>query len=71
MNEIINLLKKQMSKSEQTAFDQEQSQWEDKIEQEAKEASKENSGGSLEQLDYLSSKREATKERAYELLERL
>lgn len=71
MNEIIDLLKKQMSKSEQTAFDQEQSQWEDKIEQEAKEASKENSGGSLEQLDYLSSKREATKERAYELLERL
>ena len=71
MNEIIDILKEQMNKNEIEAFNKEQEQWSQGAENQATEAREEYGSGTLGPVEYLSVKRQLTRDRAYELLDRI
>lgn len=69
MNEIIDILKEQMNKNEIKAFNKEQEQWSQGAENQATETREEYGSGTLGSVEYLSVKRQLTRDRAYELLD--
>lgn len=71
MNEIIDILKEQMNKNEIEAFNKEQEEWSQGAENQATEAREEYGSGTLGPVEYLSVKRQLTRDRAYELLDRI
>lgn len=71
MNEIIDILKEQMNKNEIEAFNKEQEQWSQGAENQATEAREEYGSGTLGPVEYLSVKRQLTRDRAYALLDRI
>ena len=71
MNEIIDILKEQMNKNEIKAFNKEQEQWSQGAENQATETREEYGSGTLGPVEYLSVKRQLTRDRAYELLDRI
>lgn len=71
MNEIITILKDQMNDNEIKAFNTEQEQWSQNTENQATEAREEFGSGTMGPVEYLTVKRQLTRDRAYELLDRL
>lgn len=71
MNEIIDILKEQMNKNEIEAFNKEQEEWSQGAENQATEAREEYGSGTLGPVEYLSVKRQLTRDRAYALLDRI
>ncbi|MBN8201436.1 lysozyme inhibitor LprI family protein [Bacillus sp. NTK034] len=69
LNEIYQVLEKQLSKSEMEKLRAEQRKWIAYRDETAKEAAKKYEGGTLESLEYIASQAGTTKDRCYELVE--
>ncbi|MGN7477327.1 lysozyme inhibitor LprI family protein [Solibacillus silvestris] len=68
LNEIYGELKKQLSGNDMNKLRDEQRQWIQDRDEQAKEAAKKFEGGSMETLEYVSTQAKLTEERAYELV---
>ncbi|MBG9586535.1 hypothetical protein ABE26_05390 [Cytobacillus firmus] len=69
LNEIYQVLEKQLPKSEMEKLRAEQRKWIAYRDETAKEAAKKYEGGTLESLEYIASQAGTTKDRCYELVE--
>lgn len=69
LNEIYQVLERQLTKSEMEQLRVEQRKWIEFRDKIAKEAAKNYEGGTMESLEYIASKAGTTKERSYELVE--
>ncbi|OHX49923.1 lysozyme inhibitor LprI family protein [Cytobacillus pseudoceanisediminis] len=69
LNEIYQVLEKQLPKSEMEKLRGEQRKWIAYRDETAKEAAKKYEGGTLESLEYIASQAGTTKDRCYELVE--
>ena len=69
LNEIYQVLEKQLSKNEMEKLRVEQRKWIENKDKAAKEAAKNYEGGTMDSLEYIASKAGTTKERSYELVE--
>ena len=71
MNEVISVLKDQMNSKEIETFNNEQEQWSQSAENQATEAREQFGPGTMGPVEYLTVKRQLTRDRAYELLDRI
>ncbi|OUP73493.1 hypothetical protein B5F09_11430 [Erysipelatoclostridium sp. An173] len=71
MNEVISVLKDQMNSKEIEAFNNEQEQWSQSAENQATEAREQFGPGTMGPVEYLTVKRQLTRDRAYALLDRI
>lgn len=70
LNEIYNVLKRQLSSSDMKKLQSEEIQWMSNRDAKAKKESLEMEGGTMEPLIYTSSLQDTTKKRCYELVEK-
>lgn len=69
LNEIYEVLEKQLPAEEMEQLRKEQREWIDNRDQTAKEASLKYEGGTMEQLEYVKVENDLTEERCFELVE--
>lgn len=69
LNEVYEVLKKQLSAEEMDQLREEQREWLDYRDNTAKEASLKYKGGTMEQLEYVTVQNNLTEERCFELVE--